>query len=72
MARGFDELLGLIAVETDPAKRQDEIIAASKIAHDEVATIPLHQQTFVWASKTSIALQQRADDSFPLRYVTLK
>lgn len=68
----FDTLLGKIAVETDPVKRQAEIVAASKIAQDEVAAIPLHQQTVVWAEKSNIELQQLADDTFPLRYVTVK
>ena len=70
--KAFDELLDKIAVETDPAKRQEEILQASKIARDEVATIPLHQQTVVWASKANIDIQQAADNSFPLRYVTVK
>ena len=70
--KAFDELLDKIAVETDPAKRQEEILQASKLAHDEVATIPLHQQTVVWASKANIEIQQAADNSFPLRYVTVK
>lgn len=68
----FDELLGSIAVETDPAKRQQQILRASKIAHDEVPTIPLHQQTVVWAAKSSVELQQLADNTFPLRYVRVK
>ena len=48
------------------------ILQASKMAHDDVATIPLHQQTVVWAAKANIELQQLADDSFPLRYVRVK
>ncbi len=69
---GFDKLLDQMAVETDPAKRQTEIEAASKIIHDEAAFIPLHQQTVVWAAKANIELQQLADNSFPLRYVMVK
>ena len=68
----FDALLDKIAVETDPAKRQAMIEAASKIAHDDAATIPLHQQTVVWAAKANIDLQQLADNTFPLRYVQVK
>lgn len=70
--KAFDELLDKIAVETDPAKRQEQILQASKIAHDDVANIPLHQQTVVWASRTNIELQQLADNTFPLRYVVVK
>jgi peptide/nickel transport system substrate-binding protein len=68
----FDELLDKIAVETDPATRNKQILQASKIAHDEVAAIPLHQQTVVWASKANIDLQQLPDNTFPLRYVRVK
>ena len=68
----FDTLLDAIAVEIDPAKRQELITAASKIVHDEVAYIPLHQQTVVWAAKSNIALVQPADNTFPLRYVMVK
>ena len=70
--KDFDALLEKIAVETDPAKRQEQILAASKIAHDEAAVIPLHQQTVVWAAKSNIDLQQLADNTFPLRYVQVK
>ena len=70
--KAFDDLVNEIGTETDPAKRQAEIVQASKIAQDDVATIPLHQQTVVWAAKTNIELQQLADNSFPLRYVVVK
>lgn len=68
----FDDLLDQIAVETDAAKRQAEILKASKIAQDDVATIPLHQQTVVWAARDSVELTQLADNTFPLRYVRVK
>ncbi len=68
----FDSLLDKIAVETDPAKRQQEIVRASKIAQDDVATIPLHQQTVVWAARSNIELSQLADNTFPLRFVRVK
>jgi peptide/nickel transport system substrate-binding protein len=68
----FDALLDQMAVETDRAKRQQMIEQASRIAQDEVATIPLHQQTVVWAARSNIELQQLPDDTFPLRYVRVK
>lgn len=68
----FDKLLDDIAVETNPARRQDMINQASKIIHDQAAFIPLHQQTIVWAAKKTISLVQPADDTFPLRFVTVK
>jgi peptide/nickel transport system substrate-binding protein len=68
----IDTLLDQILVETDKAKRQSEIIAASKILHDDAAFLPLHQQNVVWAARNDIELQQLADNSFPLRYVRVK
>ena len=68
----FDTLLDKIAVNTNPAERQAQIVQASKIAQDDVATIPLHQQTVVWAARSNIELQQLADNTFPLRYVHVK
>jgi peptide/nickel transport system substrate-binding protein len=68
----LDKLVDAMAIEVDPAKRQAEIDQASKIVHDDVASIPLHQQVVVWAARNTVALQQLADDAFPLRYVTVK
>jgi peptide/nickel transport system substrate-binding protein len=68
----FDDLLDKIAVETNKAKRDQMINEASKIAQDDVATIPLHQQVLVWASRSNIDLVQPADNTFPLRFVTVK
>jgi peptide/nickel transport system substrate-binding protein len=68
----FDKLLDDIAVETDPARRQAMIEQAGKIVHDQAAFIPLHQQMVVWATKKTVSVVQFADDSFPLRFVTVK
>ncbi len=68
----FDTLLDQIAVETDHAKRDAEIIDASKMLHDEAAFLPLHQQVVVWATRKNVDLVQLADNSFPLRLVTVK
>ena len=69
---GFDALLDKIAVNTNPDERQAQIVEASRMAQDAVATIPLHQQTVVWAARSNIELQQLADNTFPLRYVRVK
>jgi peptide/nickel transport system substrate-binding protein len=68
----FDALLDQILTETDKAKRQAEIVAASQILHDEAVFLPLHQQNVVWAARNEVELQQLADNSFPLRYVRVK
>jgi peptide/nickel transport system substrate-binding protein len=68
----FDDLLGKIAVSTSDTERTADIVAAAKILHDDVAVIPLHQQVIVWAARDKITLTQLADDTFPLRFVTVK
>jgi len=68
----FDTLIDDIAVETDAAKRQRMVEAASRILHEDVAYVPLHQQNVVWATRTTIELRQLADNTFPLRYVRVK
>ena len=68
----IDGLLDRMLVETDPAKRQAEIVEASKILHDDAAFVPLHQQNVVWAARKNVELQQLPDNSFPLRYVRVE
>ena len=68
----FDALVDKIAVETDKAKRQAMIEQASAMIREQVPAIPLHQQTVVWAAKSNVQLQQLADNTFPLRFVTVK
>ena len=67
----FDATLDKIAVETDPAKRAAEIAAASQILKSKAAFLPLHQQVIVWATRKNVDLVQLADNSFPLRLVTV-
>jgi len=66
-----DELLPGIQQEIDPSARQamvDEVVA---ITQEEVAYIPLYTQPLIWAAKDNIALTQRADNFFMLRWVTI-
>jgi peptide/nickel transport system substrate-binding protein len=57
--------------EVDPAARQamvDEVVA---ITQAEVAYIPLYTQPLIWAAKDNVAMTQRADNFFMLRWVTV-
>jgi peptide/nickel transport system substrate-binding protein len=66
-----DELLPGIQSEVDPAARQamvDEVVA---ITQAEVAYIPLYTQPLIWAAKDNVAMTQRADNFFMLRWVTV-
>jgi peptide/nickel transport system substrate-binding protein len=66
-----DELGRAIGVELDPVKRNAMIKEALIIHRDEVGHLPLHQQTVVWAARGAIHLTQQADNTFPLRLVTV-
>ena len=50
----------------------DMIRQATKLYVDDYAYIPLHQQAVVWAARKNIDLVQEADNTFPLRFVTVK
>jgi peptide/nickel transport system substrate-binding protein len=67
-----DSLIDKIGVEMDSSKRLAMIDEAMKTIQDDVGTIPLHQQTIVWAAKNNIELTQPADNTFPMRWVKVK
>ncbi len=67
-----ETLVDEIQVETDKEKRAAEMHEALKITKEEVATIPLHQQVLVWATRDNVELVQMADNQFPLRFVKVK
>jgi peptide/nickel transport system substrate-binding protein len=50
----IDELTPIIAVETDEKKRNEMIYEAFEISKKEIAQIPLHTQTVVWAARDSV------------------
>src|SRR5216684_3094201 len=68
----LDALADKMEQETDKAKRDAEIAEATKLYVDDFAYIPLHQQAVVWAARKNVDLVQPADNSFPLRFVTVK
>jgi peptide/nickel transport system substrate-binding protein len=67
-----DELSDKMEVESDKAKRDAMIHEATKLYVDDFAYIPLHQQALVWAMRKNVDLVQPADNTFPLRFVTIK
>ena len=64
-----DELLPRIQRELDAERRQAMIDEVHTILHDEAVYVPLHVQPLVWASREDIAVTQRADNFFILRWV---
>jgi peptide/nickel transport system substrate-binding protein len=67
----MDGLIDRIAVETDPAKRQQLINDAAAIIRDDIPNIPLHQQQIVWAVRQGVEVVQTAHNDFALRYVRM-
>ena len=67
-----DDLLDSIAVEVDPIKRQSLIGEAMKLHKEAVGHLPLHQQALAWGVKDSVDLVQNPDNTFTLRFVTVK
>ncbi|MEO0912501.1 MAG: ABC transporter substrate-binding protein, partial [Pseudomonadota bacterium] len=66
-----DELLPMIQSEIDPAKRQAMLDETAQILADEAAYVPLYIQPLVWGARDTIALTQRPDNFFILRWVTI-
>ncbi len=66
------ELVDLIQVETDQAKRQALIDEAFTIHKQEVGHIPLHQQPLSWGVSDKAEVAQRPDNVFDLRYAVVK
>lgn len=64
-----DELISKIGVELDQKKRQAMIDDAMKTIQGDYGTIPLHQQTIVWAAKKNIDIVQPADNRIQMRWV---
>ena len=46
----------------DPASREQQLIALERTALDDVAVIPLHIQTNVWAARRGFTVTPRADE----------
>ncbi|MEM8662595.1 MAG: ABC transporter substrate-binding protein, partial [Pseudomonadota bacterium] len=60
----IDEIARAAGSETDEEKRLAMISEAIKIAKDEIAFIPLHQQPLSWAARDNIELIQFPDNYF--------
>jgi len=64
-----DELATKILVETDTAKRDEMILQAFKIVHEDAGIIPLHQQALVWGVNKRVKIVQRADNQILFYWV---
>ncbi|WP_210485957.1 ABC transporter substrate-binding protein [Microvirga antarctica] len=60
------------ASELDEPKRRAMLVEALKVAHDDVAYIPLHQQPLAWAARDNIDVPQFPDEYVRLWFATVK
>ncbi|MFK7876204.1 MAG: ABC transporter substrate-binding protein [Paracoccaceae bacterium] len=67
----IDELLPMIQSEIDDSKRQAMLDETTQIMQDDVAYVPMYVQPLVWGAGSNIALTQRPDNFFILRWVTV-
>lgn len=68
----IDALTAKVAVELDPEKRSAMMTEALKIARDDVAIIPLHQQPLAWAVRSGVDIPITADNKPRLWYATVE
>jgi peptide/nickel transport system substrate-binding protein len=58
----MDRLVAAAEAEMDGAKREDLLRQAQRVALDDVALIPLYLQASLWAMKSSLTYEARADE----------
>jgi peptide/nickel transport system substrate-binding protein len=68
----IDELTRKAAVELDEPKRLAQMVEAFKIARNDVAFLPLHQQPVAWAMKNAVEVPQFADEYVRLWFARMK
>lgn len=68
----IEELTRKSASELDETKRRGMLVEALKVAHDDVAYIPLHQQPVAWAVRDGVDVPQFPDEYVRLWFATIK
>ncbi len=68
----IDTLIDQVSGELDETKRRQMLAEALKIARDEVALLPLHQQPLSWGVREEVSLPQTADNKPRLWYAHIK
>ena len=68
----IEELTRQSAQELDETKRRAMLVEALKVAHDDVAYIPLHQQPVAWAVRDGVDVPQFPDEYVRLWFANIK
>ena len=69
--KDVDADIEAMATELDPVKRQAEVDDAMRRVQEDYGSIPLHQQTIVWAAKKNVDIVQPADNRIFMRWVNI-
>ena len=67
----FDDLIDKAEGEMDLKARQDMIIKAMRMHHDEVLHIPLHLQVIPWASSGGVSVIHRPDNWLEVSWIKM-
>jgi peptide/nickel transport system substrate-binding protein len=67
----LDDLIEKIHVELDATKRNELIKEALKLARDDIAVVPLHNEMIIWGKKKNISVQQRSDNFLKIADITV-
>ena len=67
----LDDLIDQAARETDIMLRQQMMIKAMQIHHDEVLHIPLHLQVIPWAARAGIEVVHQPNNQLQVRWVKM-
>lgn len=68
----IDDLADKMEREIDTTKRNAMIQQAIKLAIDDYAYLPIHQQVLIWAVRDNVELHQPGDNLFYSRFIKLK
>ncbi len=68
----IDEMLPLIQSEIDEGARQAMLDEAAAIIQDDMVYVPMYVQPLLWGVRDGVALTQRPDNFFILRWVTVE
>lgn len=67
----LDALITKIGEDNNEKDRNGLIDQAADILKKDVATIPLHQQVIVWATKKDVSVVQTGDNDFMYRFIKM-
>ncbi len=68
----LDQLIEASSREPDPARREQLVKSALKLAKEQVYWLPLHRQVIPWAARRNVSVVHRADNWVEWQWITVK